>query len=115
MPVAQPLNLPVVASVRECSTLTSIDVSQAVGAPTRFTSAAVVDDGKLAPYCKVLVGIEPDLQFEVRLPVSGWTQRFLLGTRCENKGSEQLACLPNEQQGHLVQVFTNGVMNLRCY
>ncbi len=76
----QPLNLPVVASVVDCSTLTSADISKAVGAPTVIKSATVVDDGKVAAYCKVQVEIDDAYaKLTLNLPVSTWTQRLLFG------------------------------------
>jgi feruloyl esterase len=79
-PGAQPLKLPAVKSVVECSALTSADISAAVGAPTHITSAAVVN-AKPAAYCKVDGYVEPAIKFEVQLPVSNWTQR-LVQTGC---------------------------------
>ncbi len=73
---AQPLNLPVVAPAVDCASLASADISPAVGAATYITAASVVD-AKPAPYCKVLGYVEPAIKFEVRLPVSNWTQRLV--------------------------------------
>ena len=78
---AQFRNLPAVAPAVECSTLASADISQAVGAPTHITAATVVRDGEPAPYCQVLGYVEPAIKFEVRLPISTWTQR-LVQTGC---------------------------------
>ena len=39
----------------------------------------MVSDGRTAAYCKVNVEIEGTYTSEVHLPVSGWTQRFLVG------------------------------------
>jgi feruloyl esterase len=36
-----------------------------------------VTNGKPAPYCDVKGNIDPHVGFEVRLPLAGWTQRFL--------------------------------------
>ena len=78
-PPEQPLNLPVVAPVQECSTMTSAEVSQAVGVPTVVTSASVVNDGKSAAYCKLQVVADNYAKFEMHLPVSTWAQRLLFG------------------------------------
>ncbi len=76
---AQTLDLPTVAPIVDCPALSSIDISQAVGASTKVTNAAVVNDGRTAAYCKVEVEIEGFAKSEAHLPVSGWTQRFLAG------------------------------------
>ncbi len=70
-------DLPAMPPKTVCADLKSADLSTAVGAKTTIQSAAVVDDGKPAPYCRVLGTVAPAVQFEVRLPVNGWTQRFL--------------------------------------
>jgi Tannase and feruloyl esterase len=75
----QPLDLPSVGHAIECPALTSVDVSQAVGAPTVVTSATVVDDGKLAAYCKLQIVVDDYAKFELHFPVSAWTQRLLFG------------------------------------
>jgi feruloyl esterase len=76
----QPLNLPAVAAVMDCAALASTDISRAVGAPTVIKSAAVVDDGKVAAYCKVQIEIDDAYaKFQLNLPVSAWTQRLLFG------------------------------------
>ena len=76
---ARPLDLPAVASVMDCSALTSVDVSQAVGALTRITSATVVSDSTRASFCKVQVIADDYAKFELNLPIATWTQRLLFG------------------------------------
>jgi len=66
-----------VAPVTACADLVSFDLSGPVGAGVKIKSATQVDDGLPAPYCRVLGTIDPAIQFEVRLPLSVWTQRFL--------------------------------------
>jgi hypothetical protein len=75
----QPLNLPVVAPILDCPAMTSADASKAVGAGTVVASAAVVDDGKSAAYCKLQIVVDDYAKFELHLPVSAWTQRLLFG------------------------------------
>jgi feruloyl esterase len=75
----QALNLAVVAPRLDCSALASADLSQTVGAATMVKSAAVVDDGKLAAYCKVQMVVDDYARFELHLPVATWTQRLLFG------------------------------------
>jgi feruloyl esterase len=66
-----------VAPLIKCADLQRVDVSKSVGASTRVTSAVEVRSGQSMPYCKVEGVIDPQIRFEVRLPVNGWTQRYL--------------------------------------
>ncbi len=66
-----------VAPVTTCADLLRFDLSGPVGAKVTIKSATSVDDGLPAPYCRVLGTIDPAIQFEVRLPLNVWTQRFL--------------------------------------
>ena len=75
----QPLELPAVAPLVDCAAMTAADVSQATGAATVVTSAAVIDDGKSAAYCRLQVVADDYAKFEVHLPVAVWTQRLLFG------------------------------------
>jgi Tannase and feruloyl esterase len=70
-------DLPAVAPVVDCSALAAADISTAVGSPAHISSATAVPDGKPAPYCKVLGYVDPQVKFEVRLPLTNWTQRFV--------------------------------------
>jgi feruloyl esterase len=64
-----------VAPVMDCAALAQVDIGAAIGAKVTIQSASV-HEGK-APYCEVRGVIAPAVGFEVRLPVSGWTQRYL--------------------------------------
>lgn len=75
----QPLELPPVAPAVDCATMTAVDVSRAVGAPTVVTAAEIIDAGKPSAVCKLQVVADDYAKFELRLPVSGWTQRLLFG------------------------------------
>ena len=77
---AKPLDLPVVGPAIDCAALVSEDISTAVGAQVKIASATVVDDGKTAPFCRVQALIEDYAKFELHLPVSNWTQRFVAGS-----------------------------------
>src|SRR5580658_9899127 len=66
-----------IAPVVSCADLLSFDLTGAVGAKVQIKSATQVEDGRPAPYCRVLGTIDPAIQFEVRLPLTVWTQRFL--------------------------------------
>ncbi len=79
--------LPSVSPVMECGQLAQADFSNVAEAPLKVTSAEAVNDGRPAPYCRVLGYVAPRVQFEVRLPLKGWTQRFLqtgCGGTCGN-------------------------------
>ena len=69
--------LSAVAPVVDCAKLASTDISAAVGSKTYITSAERVADGKPSPYCRVTGYVEPMVKFEVRLPLTTWTQRFV--------------------------------------
>lgn len=77
VPAAGSAALAGVQPVIECEKLVAADISPAVGAPTHITSAKVLNEAKPAAYCEVLGYIEPSIKFEVRLPLTNWTQRFL--------------------------------------
>lgn len=70
-------DLRVVAPVIECSQLKTFDLTGPLGAKARIREVTAVRDGRPAPYCRVLGTIDPAIQFEVRRPLSNWTQRFL--------------------------------------
>lgn len=74
---ADPVRLAIVLPVVNCARLARADISSMVGAPTHITSAAQAFDSRQVPYCKVLGYVEPHVRFEVHLPVSNWTQRFV--------------------------------------
>ena len=63
-----------IAPVASCANLASLDLSPTTGAITKLEARDV--PGTRA-YCKVTGTIARDINFEVRLPLGGWTQRFL--------------------------------------
>jgi hypothetical protein len=69
-------NLAGVKPVIDCQTLVTADVSAAVGAAVTITSATRAGSGDKA-YCGVQGVIAPKIRFELRLPIEGWTQRYL--------------------------------------
>ena len=70
-------NLAPVSPVMECEQLKNADFTGVTDASIRITDATPVPTGQPAPYCKVQGVISPQVEFEVRLPLKGWTQRFL--------------------------------------
>jgi len=63
-----------VSPLVSCVSLATLDLSAAVGSPTTQVASEVAGDKS---YCKVTGTIARDIHFEVRLPLAGWTQRFL--------------------------------------
>jgi len=101
-----------VAPIVDCGQLRTSDLSSNVGAPTKIVSASVVSDGQHKPYCKVTGYVSPQVMFEVHLPTSGWTQRYLqtgCGGLCGNLQihiSNAQGCTPAESE-ELVVASTN--------
>ena len=74
---ASAADLSAVPPVMDCAQLKSLDLSAVADTPIHITDSVKMEDGKPAPYCKITGYVEPHVQFEVRLPLAGWTQRFL--------------------------------------
>jgi Tannase and feruloyl esterase len=70
-------DLPPVGPVMGCSDVTGLDLDGAVHAHVTITSATVVSTDPSAPYCEVHGTIAPDDGIVVRLPIDGWTQRYV--------------------------------------
>ena len=98
--------------VMSCADLAKVDLSGLADMPIHITSATEIKDGSPAPYCKVLGYVEPEVKFEVRLPLSGWTQRYLqtgCGGLCGNlniRVSGDMGCAPS-QNGELALASTD--------
>ena len=95
-----PAALAAISPVGDCAALGSADISSAVSAPVHITSAKSEAHGMPAPYCDVKGYVEPQIKFEVRLPLSTWTQRLVqtgCGGLCGNLnirlGNDE-GCLP---------------------
>ncbi|HEX6527222.1 MAG TPA: tannase/feruloyl esterase family alpha/beta hydrolase [Streptosporangiaceae bacterium] len=65
-----------IAPVTGCGQLQAMDFTRLAAAPTEITSAAAVTI-KGASYCEVKGEQPPELQFDLRLPVSTWTGRYV--------------------------------------
>ncbi|MFJ1766858.1 tannase/feruloyl esterase family alpha/beta hydrolase [Amycolatopsis sp. NPDC088138] len=70
-------DLPALKPVLTCADVLSLDLGGVTDAPVTVRSAAVVTTGAPAPYCEVRGTVAPANTFVVRLPVNGWTQRFV--------------------------------------
>jgi len=104
--------LRVVEPVMACEKLAQADITNVVGATTHITSAEAVPQGTPAPYCRVTGFVKPMVKFEVRLPLTTWTQRFVqtgCGGLCGNLnirlGNDD-GCYP-AQHGELVLASTD--------
>lgn len=64
--------------VMSCSDVTSMNLDGVTDAPVTITSATAVNDPSTAqPYCAVTGTIAPADTIVMRLPLSGWTQRYV--------------------------------------
>ncbi|GAA4607277.1 tannase/feruloyl esterase family alpha/beta hydrolase [Actinoallomurus liliacearum] len=70
-------DLPALKPVMDCAELTGLDLSGVTDAPVKITSATVSTTGAPAPYCDVRGTVAPANTIVMRLPVNGWTQRYL--------------------------------------
>ncbi|GAA0249265.1 tannase/feruloyl esterase family alpha/beta hydrolase [Actinomadura nitritigenes] len=70
-------DLPAVRPVADCAGLAGLRLDGVTDAPVTITSATVSTAGAPAPYCDVRGTIAPADTIVMRLPVNGWTQRYL--------------------------------------
>jgi feruloyl esterase len=63
-----------VPPVTSCASLASLDLAPVTGASTTLAAREVAGNH---PHCAVTGTIAPAIRFEVRLPLAGWTQRYL--------------------------------------
>ena len=109
--------LPVVKPVARCASLTSLDLSDVGGAGSRVASAVETTatiHGAPVRFCTVEGTLAPAVGFRVRLPVEGWTQRYLhmgCGGLCGSIGAAvepaQADGCPLVQQGGFVLSSTD--------
>jgi hypothetical protein len=70
--------LPVIKSSTKCETLLSKDITSSIGYKTHITTAKEIPDEMTKQvYCDVTGFVEPSINFEIKLPVNNWTQRFV--------------------------------------
>ncbi|MGW0334721.1 hypothetical protein ACWD0J_23105 [Streptomyces sp. NPDC003011] len=70
-------DLPALRPVMDCADMTGLDLGGVTDAPVTLTSAKVVTTGATAPYCEVRATVAPANTVVMRLPVDGWTQRYV--------------------------------------
>ncbi|TMR30036.1 tannase/feruloyl esterase family alpha/beta hydrolase [Nonomuraea zeae] len=105
-------NLPALPPVLDCAGLTGLDLGGVTDAPVTIRSAAVVTTGAPAPYCDVRGTIAPADIIVLRLPVNGWTQRYVqtgCGGLCgsANIGYPQAATCPPIADGTVASATTD--------
>ncbi len=105
--------LAAVAPATACEALAHTDFTGLADAPTHITRAATETDALTGKaFCHVAGFVAPQVRFEMKLPVGGWTQRLLMtgcgglcgmiGLRVEHAND----CLP-ARQGELAIVATD--------
>jgi hypothetical protein len=70
-------DLPAVKPAMSCADVVKLDLSHVTDAPATITSATVSSAGSPTPYCDVRGRIAPADTLVMRLPVNGWTQRYV--------------------------------------
>jgi hypothetical protein len=76
-PAAATADPGVVTPVMDCSAVTGLDLTGVTDAPVTIRSATVSTAGAPAPYCAVVGTIAPADTIVMRLPIQGWTLRYL--------------------------------------
>jgi len=69
-------DLPAIAPVMDCAAVPGLDLNGVTDGPVTIRSATIVTTAA-APYCDVRGTIAPADTIVVRLPVNGWTQRYV--------------------------------------
>ena len=85
-------DLPVVRPVMECDQLRGMELSELAGVPMAIATAEVKQEAP-APYCEVHGYVSPQVDFEVRLPTTNWTQRYVqngCGGLCGTTGAPRV-------------------------
>jgi feruloyl esterase len=112
-PADAPPTLPAIAATVPCTSLAAADLQGVVDRPVHIRAAAEVTAGEAHPYCQVEGVIEPAVAFEVHLPVSGWTGRYvqlgcggLCGMLHVRLNDHESSCVP-AANGELVLASTD--------
>ncbi|MEV2212444.1 tannase/feruloyl esterase family alpha/beta hydrolase [Streptomyces sp. NPDC050997] len=105
-------DLPALRPVMDCADVRGLDLDGVTDAPVTITSATVVATGASAPYCEVKGTVAPANTVVMRLPVDGWTQRYvqtgcggLCGTASINYG--QASTCPVVRDGTVASATTD--------
>jgi len=70
------ISLAVVEPIIDCADLLSIDLTDIGGSGSNITAAAVTDSDGIS-YCSITGELPPAVGWQVMLPVSTWTQRYM--------------------------------------
>jgi len=82
--LAQEPTLPDAAERFACDALKAIDLGEATGAAVRVTEVGILPPaGDQPALCRVNGFIDPEVGFEIRMPVDGWNGKLLV-TGCSN-------------------------------
>jgi len=103
-------DLPVVRPVMECAQLKGMNLSAMAGVAMAISAAEVKRDGP-APYCEVHGYVSPQVDFEMVLPTTNWTQRYVqngCGGLCGSTGTPRAGGDDNgpSQRGELALATT---------
>jgi len=99
-------NLAPITPVMDCAAVMGLDLSNVTDAPVTIKSATVLTTGAPAPYCEVRGTIAPADTIVMRLPINGWTQRYVQ-TGCGGEcGSSNI----NYGQGAACPVVADGTV-----
>ncbi|MBB4763887.1 feruloyl esterase [Actinoplanes digitatis] len=95
-----------------CADVLGLDLGGVTDAPVTLRSATVVTAGAPAPYCEVRGTVAPANTIVVRLPVDGWTQRYVqtgCGGLCGNANINygQAATCPPIADGTVASATTD--------
>ena len=74
---SEPAELTALTPVVDCAAVAGLDLTGVTDARVTIRSAIVKTTGAPAPYCAVEGTIAPANTFALRLPTTGWTQRYL--------------------------------------
>ncbi|MFD0686078.1 tannase/feruloyl esterase family alpha/beta hydrolase [Actinomadura fibrosa] len=105
-------DLPPLRPVRDCASLVGLVLDGVTDAPVTIQSATVTTQGAPAPYCAVRGTIAPADTIVMRLPVNGWTQRYVqtgCGGLCgsANIGYTQASTCPPIADGTIASATTD--------
>ncbi|PWJ26831.1 feruloyl esterase [Branchiibius hedensis] len=95
-----------------CADVLGMHVTDDNGDAVKFSASTAVTTGTTQPYCKVTGTIAPANQFEIHLPLNGWSQRYVqtgCGGLCGsvNVNVTQGATCPLVVDGSLVTAATD--------
>jgi len=105
-------DLPAITPVMDCADVVGLNLDRVTDAAVTIQSATVVTTGAPAPYCAVRGTIAPADTIVMRLPIHGWTQRYVqtgCGGLCGNANINytQAATCPPVADGTVASATTD--------